>query len=129
MSDALFTSKQLTEFHELLSTRRQRLVARLRSQRVVEASMIYLIGCTAERDVDRRTVELERKQLADIGSALQRLETGSFGLCARCGHAIRLSRLHESPTTRLCWHCAGNAVPHRLSRRSSTTSEGLRSAR
>jgi DnaK suppressor protein len=110
MSDALYTSAQATEFDVLLSTRRQRLLALLRSQRVVEASTIYLVGCTAERDVDRRTVDLERRQLADIDSALHRLETGGFGLCARCGRAIRISRLHVSPTTQFCRRCAGNAV-------------------
>jgi RNA polymerase-binding transcription factor DksA len=107
----VFTSTQLTEFHELLSTRRQRLAARLRSQRVVDASVIYLIGCTAERDVDRRTVEFERKQLADIDSALKRLETGGFGLCARCGHAIPISRLQASPTTRFCQRWLGDSLP------------------
>jgi RNA polymerase-binding transcription factor DksA len=77
----------------------------------VDASTIYLVGCTAERDVDRATVEFERKQLADIDSALQRLETGDYGLCTRCGHAIRISRLHVSPTTRFCRRCLGDSRP------------------
>jgi hypothetical protein len=120
MTDAVFTSTQSPEFHELLLVRRQRLVARLRCQRVVHASTIYLIGCTAERDVDRRTVEFERKQLADIESALQRLETGGFGVCARCGHAIRISRLQASPTTRFCRRCPGNGTPRRPEHRGIT---------
>jgi RNA polymerase-binding transcription factor DksA len=111
MGDALFTFTQETEFHDLLSMRRQRLAARLRSQRVVDASMIHLVGRTAERDVDRRTVEFDRKQLADIDSALKRLEAGCFGLCARCGHAIRVSRLRASPTTRFCRQCFGAGTP------------------
>ena len=113
MSDAVFTPTRSTEFHELLATRRQRLAARMHSRHVVDASLIYLIGCTAERDVDRRTVEFERRQLADIDSTLHRLETGGFGLCARCGHAIRISRLQASPTTRLCRRCSVDSIPQR----------------
>src|SRR5688572_22577279 len=107
MSGEVFTSIESTEFHELLSMRRQRLVARLQTQRIVDTSMIHLVGHTAERDVDRRTVDSARKQLANIDSALKRLESGSFGLCARCGHAMDISRLRASPTTRFCQHCFG----------------------
>src|SRR5688572_19694880 len=115
MSEPIFTPAELANFREGLRRRKQRLLACLRSQRVVDASMISLVGYTAERDVDRRTVEFEKKQVAKIDSALQRLNDGCFGQCARCGHAIRVARLRTAPTARLCRTCEGNNSGRRLS--------------
>jgi DnaK suppressor protein len=49
----------------------------------------------------RRQLELER-----IDAALQRIASGDFGFCVRCGEDIGLERLEFDPTTPLCIDCA-----------------------
>jgi RNA polymerase-binding transcription factor DksA len=43
--------------------------------------------------------------LADITTALHRLDEGSYGRCERCGTAIPLERLEILPMSRLCMPC------------------------
>lgn len=43
--------------------------------------------------------------LAEIDSALLRIETGRFGICERCGGAIPLERLEILPMAALCMRC------------------------
>lgn len=45
------------------------------------------------------------KRLA-IGAALQRLDTGEFGYCLRCGEAIASARLEHDPALTTCIGCA-----------------------
>jgi DnaK suppressor protein len=49
----------------------------------------------------RRQFELDR-----IDAALQRIASGEFGFCVRCGENIGLERLEFDPTTPLCIACA-----------------------
>ena len=52
----------------------------------------------------RRHLELQR-----INSALQRMETGEYGHCVRCGEEIALKRLEFDPAALLCIRCASEA--------------------
>lgn len=45
-------------------------------------------------------------ELADIDTALQRLEEGTYGQCARCGEAIAAERLLAMPGAVRCVQCA-----------------------
>jgi DnaK suppressor protein len=47
----------------------------------------------------------ERHQLDEIEAASIRLESGTFGLCERCGRAIGLARLRAMPAARYCVGC------------------------
>jgi RNA polymerase-binding transcription factor len=49
----------------------------------------------------RRQVELDR-----IDAALERITSGEYGFCARCGEEIGLERLRFDPTAPLCISCA-----------------------
>lgn len=49
--------------------------------------------------------ENERTLLARIESALDRLENGGFGYCARCGTEIDPERLRELPHLEHCLRC------------------------
>ena len=53
-------------------------------------------------------VQLEtntRAALADVESALARVDDGSFGVCAACGGPIGFERLMAVPETRYCVGC------------------------
>ncbi len=55
---------------------------------------------------------LDEQRLAvieKIDRALRKIETGSFGICERCGETISYSRLEAVPWTRWCVRCAENA--------------------
>jgi len=46
------------------------------------------------------------EELADIVSALNRLEAGSFGICITCGEEIGEQRLEARPASSECLDCA-----------------------
>ncbi|MGV6857763.1 MAG: TraR/DksA family transcriptional regulator [bacterium] len=48
-------------------------------------------------------------ELAQVAAALQRIENGSYGVCAGCGGAIEEARLEAMPFTSLCIACANKA--------------------
>lgn len=48
---------------------------------------------------------MEQKKLAQIESALQRLENGLYGWCASCGATIQPERLEIVPSTIFCVDC------------------------
>lgn len=64
---------------------------------------------TAAEQWDARVLghlgEVEQRQLAQVISALQRVEHGTYGTCIRCGGRIgagRLAALPEAPTCAAC---------------------------
>lgn len=70
-----------------------------------------------EHDPEGHTIAWERQQVAalldetrtaldDINQALQRLESGSYGLCTTCGEPITDARLEALPATAQCVNCA-----------------------
>jgi DnaK suppressor protein len=52
--------------------------------------------------------ERERVKLSEVAQALQRLETGAYGVCSACHAAIRFERLLVFPETRTCSRCGEN---------------------
>jgi DnaK suppressor protein len=47
-----------------------------------------------------------RRDLAAVNRAVDRLATGSYGCCARCGHDIGEARLEALPAAETCIACA-----------------------
>ena len=56
-----------------------------------------------------------RRRLALLGEASERLATGTYGVCARCGCSIAAERLEAEPAADTCVDCAG--APRSLLRR------------
>jgi RNA polymerase-binding transcription factor DksA len=70
-----------------------------------------------EHDSEGSTIGFERarvsallvdaqRRLADLDAAAQRLQTGTYGSCIRCGQPIGAERLEALPTAVMCVHCA-----------------------
>jgi len=59
----------------------------------------------SDRNFLLRLRDRERKLLAKIDDALQRIEDGSFGTCEECGKEIGLKRLKARPVVTLCIEC------------------------
>jgi RNA polymerase-binding protein DksA len=82
---------------------------------IVEASR--LVATDDEHDPEGSTIAIERSQtttflddarkhLADLDSALHRLEADDYGRCELCGNPIAAGRLLARPTARTCINCA-----------------------
>jgi RNA polymerase-binding transcription factor DksA len=50
--------------------------------------------------------DLERAEAVTIRVTLRRIESGDYGVCARCGKPIDQKRLDAVPTADTCIHCA-----------------------
>jgi DnaK suppressor protein len=59
----------------------------------------------SDRNFLLRLRDRERKLLAKIDDALQRIEDGSFGICEECGKEIGIKRLKARPVVTLCIEC------------------------
>jgi RNA polymerase-binding protein DksA len=70
-----------------------------------------------EHDPEGATIAYEREQigalvqqaehnLAEIDAALERLGTGTYGVCESCGEKIAEGRLEARPVARTCITCA-----------------------
>ncbi|CAG7621080.1 TraR/DksA C4-type zinc finger protein [Paenibacillus allorhizosphaerae] len=55
-----------------------------------------------EREKDIALNENAERHLTDINEALQRIESGDYGVCRTCGKAISFERLEAMPTTAYC---------------------------
>lgn len=71
-----------------------------------------------EHDPEGHTIAWERQQLSallqaaherlvDLDAALDRLDSGTYGICQTCGREIEPQRLAALPATRYCVLCAG----------------------
>ena len=59
----------------------------------------------SERNFMLRIRDRERKLLTKIKSALERIDSGEFGVCESCGDDIGEERLNARPVTTLCISC------------------------
>lgn len=61
---------------------------------------------TAERGEVDALVGALKETLAEVEAALDKIETGAYGMCEACGDEINLARLEAAPAARLCIDCA-----------------------
>jgi DnaK suppressor protein len=58
-----------------------------------------------ERSQVIAVVRALRSNLQDVERALSKMETGTFGICERCGEPISTERLEALPWAELCIDC------------------------
>ncbi len=108
------TEAQLKELRDLLADRWRQLRADLhadeqaqrelsdhgtwsdRKEEAAEHSRSGLDGAQEQRDAD---------EMAQVETALHRLESGTYGACTDCGERIALARLHVQPAAPRCAPC------------------------
>lgn len=59
----------------------------------------------SDRNFELRIRDRERKLIAKIREALDRIDDGEFGECEECGEEIGEARLKARPVTTLCIEC------------------------
>lgn len=62
-------------------------------------------SATFARELDMSLEDQARQSLADLESALARMDAGTYGICTRCGAAIPAERLQAVPSAQLCITC------------------------
>lgn len=67
------------------------------------------LGDQASAEIDRnfmlRLREREQRLLKKIEAAIEKIETGTFGICEVCGQGIEIKRLEARPVTTMCIIC------------------------
>lgn len=63
------------------------------------------LAIAEQLDNDARLDAMTRAALADVESALLRVEMGTYGACTECGEPIPEERLELLPATALCIRC------------------------
>lgn len=102
------------DVRQLLLSRRKELLARVH---VIERDVRHEDD-PLDRDPDDQSLQLEnddvldaldassREELARIGRALARMDSGDYGICTSCGEPIAPVRLRALPTAEHCIRCA-----------------------
>ena len=105
-------TRELTTFKEILLGQRADLINRLQTFRAESLTPVGERGdegdrATAELDMNRGLRDQERaiQLLPKIDRALDRIATGTYGLCDCCEEPIGLARLKARPVATLCISC------------------------
>ena len=72
-------------------------IQNLQAETVPHADLADRASTEAERQLELRTRDRQRKLIAKIDSALHRIETGEYGFCEVTGEPISLARLEARP--------------------------------
>jgi len=106
MSDASHKAlrEKLQEKKAELSSRLERISANLR--RGYEADSKERAKQLEDNEVVDALGNEARTEIVKITAALQRMDTGDFGLCTECGMPIQAGRLNAYPYADECIECA-----------------------
>ena len=66
---------------------------------------IEMVQLAGEREFAVRALEHQSRSLTDINSALERIDSGEFGICLECEEPISPKRLAAVPWAAYCLHC------------------------
>ena len=93
--------RKLNSWKEEILRESRETIQNLQSETVPNADLADRAATEAERQLELRTRDRQRKLIAKIDSALRRLEDGSYGFCEETGEPISLKRLDARPIATL----------------------------
>jgi DnaK suppressor protein len=111
------TPGNLDGFRTLLADRRKQLVADIRTKLAEAKGEIVGADETSSVDggdraflelaseLDLAMAERDIRELRDLDTAWERLESGRFGVCIDCGNSIAPARLQANPAAARCNPC------------------------
>jgi len=112
--ESIWVMRRQAELREQLIGRRRELVDRVQN---IESSF-RREDDPLEKDAEEQSLQIEdddvlkaldeagRRELAAVERALGRMESGTYGICARCGESISPARLEALPAAEHCIRCA-----------------------
>jgi RNA polymerase-binding transcription factor len=96
---------RLSAFRFVLEEQRRFRVAQLRELAGRDGGAGRSAGGVVADDVAHTLMSGAQFALGEIDAALQRIDTGRYGLCQLCGGPIGLERLEVLPMASLCIAC------------------------
>jgi len=74
-----------------------------------ESHLADTASATLGREIDYTLGDNAEQVISEIDAALQRIEDGTYGVCASCGREIPSARLEANPWASLCIDCKRKA--------------------
>lgn len=104
----------INEFEAQLTTRRDEIVGRLKmldhDKKKIKGPLSAKFDDQAVSMQNNEVVDeidnMDRKELEDIKSALERIKAKTYGLCIECGENITEKRLNALPYASHCLNCS-----------------------
>jgi DnaK suppressor protein len=93
--------RKLANWKEEILRESRETIHNLQAETTPFADLADRASTEAERQLELRTRDRQRKLIAKIDSALRRLEDGSYGFCEETGEPISLKRLDARPIATL----------------------------
>ncbi|NVM20400.1 MAG: RNA polymerase-binding protein DksA [Desulfobacterales bacterium] len=104
--------KDLEYFKKLLAERFQNLLAEasntvsgMTGEKISFPDPTDRAALEADRNFTLRIRDRERKLIAKIREAIERIDNGTYGICESCGEEISIKRLKARPVTTQCIEC------------------------
>ncbi|MPV85681.1 RNA polymerase-binding protein DksA [Ostreibacterium oceani] len=111
-NEAYMNARQLAHFKQLLLSMKESILDHASDTKVHLQSDTSKLADIADRasqeeefSLTLRSRDRERKLIYKIDAALERIVTGDFGYCEKCGVDIGIKRLEARPTAELCIDC------------------------
>lgn len=97
------------KYHEALRAKSVELARSLRHRDEIaienSAESLEMVTLAAQRDLAVKSLDHNTQLSREVGAALERLSSGTFGVCEQCECEIPEKRLGAVPWTRYCVQC------------------------
>ena len=109
ISTDIFSEEELTQFRNMLNEEKRKILAKAKMATAsgniaLEKDEMYdevdLASATVEQNLTLRLLDRDRKLLAEIDHAIDKIDTGDYGFCEGTGEVIPKRRLELRPWTR-----------------------------
>ena len=109
----MLTKQEIESFEKELKERKDQIEKNLNGTSLEISSMRNLdlkdegdhASVSARTTVDSAIIEQQRKELAEIELALDKIVKGTYGICEMCEEPIGIARLKVKPFARFCITC------------------------
>ena len=108
MNETVYKENLLKKRAEILAERGGKSLSTPMDNNTRQGDMADQASGTNEVHIQLKLKQTDAKILQAIEEALERLDSGSYGLCRDCGEDIAAARLNAIPWTRVCIGCKEN---------------------
>ena len=105
MNETVYKENLLKKRAEILAERGGKSLSTPMDNNTRQGDMADQASGTNEVHIQLKLKQTDAKILQAIEEALERLDSGAYGLCRDCGEDIAAARLNAIPWTRVCIGC------------------------
>ena len=96
-----FFLRKLEAWKEDIYAQTQETIEYLKDENVSHPDLVDTAAANADRQLELRSRDRQRKLIAKIDKAIERIEDGTYGYCEETGEPISLRRLEARPIATL----------------------------